>query len=291
MGIAALEEQVRALDEGRAFVEGTRLELTLVSGADARIFLGDLVTADIASLGPQQVRPSLLLTPTGRIRAAFDVLGLNERDFLLAQPTDQPETVADALAMYVLSSDVTIGSSRLRIFSVPRASEEPSWVIDPWRPSILGGGFDLVVDGGEEVFRDVRLQLAGEGLVPTDAEAVELRRIRRGEPGFPADLGTGSLPAEGGWERDRIDLTKGCFLGQEAVAKVRNLGHPALTVVALRAEVPVASGEAVLAAGEPVGRVTSTAPRDGGSALIARVRWDARHGALHTTSGEMLRPG
>jgi tRNA-modifying protein YgfZ len=289
MGIALVDRQVRALDEGRAFVEQTATRVTIVSGSEARGWLGDLVTADVATLPTHGSRPSLLLTPTGRIRAAFHLLGLGERDVALAQPDDQPEPVADVLAPYVLSTDVSIVASRLRILSVPGRTDPPAWAGDAWRPSVLGGGFDLLVGGTDEAVEDLRRRLEAEGLEPAGAEAAEKRRIQRGEPRFPTDVGPDGLPAEAGWE-DRIDSSKGCFLGQEAVARVRNLGHPTRVALALRAPGVVRAGEPVLAGGESVGTVTSAAGLEDGWALLARVRWDARDRPLATASGLHLAP-
>ena len=67
-----------------------------------------------------------------------------------------------------------------------------------------------------------------------DDRAYELWRIARGDPRMGVDFEAGSLPAESGLER-LIDMTKGCFLGQESVAKIRNLGHPP-TVLAPRSD-------------------------------------------------------
>ena len=73
MDTLPLEDQIAALDGGRAYLEHSDVTLTIVSGADARSWLHDLVTADVATLEPFQTRPSLLLSPTGRIRAEFRI--------------------------------------------------------------------------------------------------------------------------------------------------------------------------------------------------------------------------
>lgn len=281
-----MRSQVRALEGGRAFVEHADVTLTLVAGDDARRWLQDLVTTNVATLDRGQSRPSFLLTPTGRIRAAFHVLCLGERDLLLAQPIDQPATVADVLAPYVLSSDVTIDvSSRMRLFAVPGAISAPAWSGQGWRPSIHGPGVDLLVEGTEEDRAEARLRLEAEGLVPVGSEAVEARRIELGMPRFPVDLDEGSLPAEGELQGEEIDLTKGCFLGQEAVAKVRNLGHPTRVVLAARGDGPVRPRDEVRTGGRDVGVVTSA----NGSSAIIRVRWDARDAPLSTAAGTPLR--
>jgi folate-binding protein YgfZ len=282
-----LERQVDALDEGRAFVELDDVALTVVAGDNARAWLNDLVTTDVETLERFDTRPSLLLTPTGRIRASFHVLGLGERDFVLAQRGDQPAEVADLLAPYVLSSEVTIAPSRLRILAIPGCEDAPGWFPDAWRPSVLGGGLDLLVDASEaRTLDDVRDRLREEGLEPAGREAVEARRILRSEARFPTDVDADSLPAEAGLDAaPSTDRTKGCFLGQEAVAKVANLGHPTRVVVAVDADEPVEVGEPVLADGRRVGSVTSSI----GRAALVRVRWDARRAALTTATGTPIR--
>lgn len=287
MDAERLTRQVRALEEGRAFVEHADTALVLVSGADARGWLHDLVTTDVASLERGSSRPSLLLSPTGRIRAAFQVLCLGARDFVLAQPEDQPRGVADLLAPYVLSSDVSIEiSPRLRLFSLPGADAPPPWSGDGWRPCVHGPGVDLLIGGDEEEHADARRRLEGGGLVPAGPDAVEAWRIRRGVPRFPVDLDEDSLPAEAGLQGSVIDLTKGCFLGQEAVAKVRNLGHPTRMVLAATADGPVAATDDVVSGDRVVGSVTSA----NASSIIIRVRWEARDAPLATPGGSRLRP-
>ncbi|MGH2679945.1 MAG: hypothetical protein ACRDG8_05600, partial [Actinomycetota bacterium] len=78
-----------------------------VRGADARPWLQDLVTADVSGLADRRSRRSLVLSPTGRIRADFHVAAV-DGSFLLLQSPEQPETVDAILDRYVLSSDVEL---------------------------------------------------------------------------------------------------------------------------------------------------------------------------------------
>lgn len=282
-----MDEMLRAIEEGRVFVEHADLVLVRVSGADASTWLNDLVTANVQRLERGETRPSLLLTPTGRIRAAFHVLGLSEREVLLAQPADQPARVSDLLAPYVLSSDVTVETSTmLRLFSLPGAASAPSWAGEGWRPSVLGSGVGLLIGGSQEEHADARRRLQDQGLAPAGLDAVEAVRISLGRPRFPVDLDEDSLPAEAGLDAPPVtDRTKGCFLGQEAVAKVANLGHPTRVVLAGLAAGPVAVGDRVHTDGQEVGLVTSAA----GASVILRVRWDARDAGLVTATGVPIR--
>jgi folate-binding protein YgfZ len=127
-------------------------------------------------------------------------------------------------------------------------------------------------------------------LTQVGGEALEVWRIRRGVARFPIDLTEESVPAEAGLDA-LIDFGKGCFLGQESVAKIRNLGHPARVVRALRSEADVLAGAEVLAGGVVVGRITSAAPGSGGgTASLARVSWAAAEAPLTTTDGAPLAP-
>jgi tRNA-modifying protein YgfZ len=254
-----LEDQVDALDERRAFVDGARLRAVEVTGSDAGRWLNDLVTASVEDIPPGGTARSLLLTPTGRVRADFHIVR-TDGAFVLVQEPDQPAAIDDLLRPYVLSSDVAVQrAAGTHIVLVP---SDRGWAVT---------------------------RAAGDGAVEASPEAGEVWRIRRGVPRFPSDLDEESLPAEAGLEY-LIDFTKGCFLGQEAVAKVRNLGHPPRVVLALRAGVPVRSGEPVVADGRDVGAVSSVAPLRDGFALLARVRWDARTRPLTTASGAQLMP-
>ena len=105
------------------------------------------------------------------------------------------------------------------------------------------------------------------------------------------DFGTDALPAEAGLE-DAVDFTKGCFLGQESVAKVRNLGHPPRVLLRVRSHAPISPGARVLKGDVPVGEVTSVTQSVDVTDAIARVRWDAASDPLATTAGPLsLRHG
>ena len=282
----ATTETADALDRGEAFVELSDAHVTRVSGADARAWLHDLVTTEVDSLAPGQARPSLLLTPTGRIRAQFQVAAVAD-GFLLIEREPFETPVATALSPYVLSSIVEIASADVAVVSVPglepgdpRLEHLPGDLV---APSILGGGVDVVaVPDSIERLREL---LATGGLHGTDLGVAEARRIRRGDPRFGFELDAESLPAEAGLDVAPVtDRTKGCFLGQESIARVANLGHPTRVLVPVRYDGELADGDAVLAAGEPVGVLTSANDRS----AIARLSWSARDRALETASGAVL---
>ena len=281
--MTSLAGAVAALREGRAFADLSEWRKISVRGADAASWLNDLVTAELSGLVPWRSRPSLLLGPTGRIRAAFTVVATDD-GFLLIQDPRQAAALEELLAPYVLSSDVRIEdvTGRTSLVAMP-GRDVPAGPGGPaWAPSCLGPGVDLAGPDRHDLIR------GAAGAIEAGPEALEAWRIQDGVARFGVDLGTDSLPHEAEFGA-AIAYHKGCFMGQEAVAKVRNLGHPPFVVLAAAAPEAVAAGEPILAARDEVGTVTSAAPEaDGGSAVIVRVRWAAREGPLGTAGGSPL---
>jgi hypothetical protein len=254
-------EQVDALDERRASVDRSSDRMLQVHGADARRWLGDLVTADVATLRTGSSVRSLLLTPTGRIRADMWIARTDDETFLVLQANDQSESVIDLLRPYVLSSAVTLRD----------ATGTLSAAFLPARQEIV-------------------THLAGGAPAPVNDRAYELWRIAHGDPRMGVDFEAGSLPAESGLER-LIDMTKGCFLGQESVAKIRHLGHPPTVLRRVRAHGVIEPGAPIQASNRAVGRVTSAAPAvQGGTVALVRVAWSAADAALSTEDGKPLIP-
>lgn len=291
-----LDAQLAALDSGGAFVVRPSWRVVAVAGTDARRWLDDLVTAGIGRLEPGRARRSLVLTPTGRIRADVQVAPTDGTILLLQDPR-QPRAVEDILAPYVLSSAVSLEATELVVVCAPGGDAGRGVAAGPpaalsgivVRPSMLGGGFDVVCRP-EEV-EELRRSLA-HGRTEVGEAAVEAARVVRGVARFPVDVDETSLPAEADLVESAIDLSKGCFLGQESVARLRNRGHPPRIVRSLRADGRVAVGDVTIADGVDVGIVTSafSADVDGGvvSWALARVRWASRDGELTTASGVRL---
>jgi hypothetical protein len=259
-----LEQQLSAIEEGTACLDLEGWIVTEVRGSDALPWLQDLVTASIQELELGRTVRSLLLSPTGRIRADFHVLRRpsDQASVLLLQSPGQPAPLAELLSPYVLSSDVHVSvATGDGLFVTP--TRGPRWFVREAPTGIVAGG-----------------------------EAYEVWRIRHGIARFPVDLDTDSLPAEAALDEPPvIDRAKGCYLGQESVARVRNLGHPPRVLLSVRAETPLAPGTPVVSHSLPSGVVTSAERSDGGpGSAIVRIRWDARDAELATTDGTRLEP-
>ena len=278
------ESELAALEEERAFLDRSAWRKVRVTGGDAVTWLGDLLTADIAGLEPGRGCRSLLLTPTGRIRADLQVARRDDDLFLLQAP-EQREHIGLALSTYVLSADVSLEdrTNDLALFTVPGRAASLVGIHGATEPSSVGPGIDILVDAGKPAWRFVEACIAA-GLEEAGGDAYEVWRVRRGIARMGRDFDERSLPAEAGLEA-AIDSEKGCFLGQEAVARVRNLGHPPRLLRHLHGPGGIAAGEGVFAGPNAVGEVTSAAPAGEGSTIFARVRWDAPTEPL-TVSGD-----
>jgi folate-binding protein YgfZ len=262
-----------------------------VSGPDARNWLNDLVTNRVDDIGHQQSRRSLFLDRTGRIQADFHVLGMRDGSLLLVQDPHQPDTIVGLLDRYVLSSEVTLEARTLdfALVSTPNTGEAVV-ALEGWWPSVLGSGLDRLVPAED---RQRERAAHGDGWIEATEQDLEVWRIRQGRPRFGVDFGEEWLPSEAGAGfEDLIDTTKGCFLGQESVAKVRNLGHPPRLVLPFEAPDRVYPMAQITADGEPVGRVTSVAPLDAepGTACIGWIRWEARDAELAVDGSFSLSP-
>jgi tRNA-modifying protein YgfZ len=279
--------QLSALEEERAFLDRSPWRKVRVTGADAVAWLGDLLTADIAALEPGRGCRSLLLTPTGRIRTDIQV-ARREDDLVLLQAPDQPQHIGLALSTYILSSDVSLEdrTNDLALFTVPGRAASLVGIHGATEPSSVGPGIDVLVDAGKPAWRFVEACIAA-GLEEAGGDAYEVWRVRRGIARMGPDFDERSLPAEAGLEA-AIDSDKGCFLGQEAVARVRNLGHPPRLLRHLHGPGSIAVGEPVFAAPNAVGEVTSAAGDGDGSTVLVRVRWDAATLPLTVSDGRSL---
>jgi folate-binding protein YgfZ len=286
-----LDEQIAALDDGRAFVDLTMWRKLRVSGSDAASWLNDLLSADLAGLNAGSTRRSLLLSPTGRVRADVGVVARDD-GFVLVQDPVQDTPIEKALTPYVLSSAVVLEdvTAALGLLSFPGVTGPPDPAPGPRsRPSVLGGGIDLLPDAGEVAAARAASQEGG--LVEATAEALEAWRIRRGRSRAGIDLTEDALPHEAAADA-LIAQDKGCYLGQEAVARVRNLGHPPFVLLSVTAPTALAPGDQVQAGGAEVGLITSSESRAAaGSAAIVRVRWASRDADLAAPDGTPLTVG
>ena len=258
-----------------------------VSGSEALPWLDDLISADVHDLPPGRARPSLLLSPTGGVLASFTVV-MAEPGAVLIQDPAQPRPVDRLLTPYVLTSDVHLRDTTgdVLVIAFPDESDAPEVPrAIRFAPSVLGSGAGILVAAKDRA--DLATMIAGSLRRLTDEE-IEVERISAGIVRVGVDTSEGDLPQETGlmgW----VSFEKGCYLGQEAVARVSNGGHPRRLVLPVESQDVLTAGEDVLAGGETVGAITSAARHGGRTLAFARIGWDRRDADLMSPRGVALR--
>lgn len=209
-----------------------------VSGPEAAAFLERMVSNEVASLEPGEARPALLLTPKSRIVAPLRVVREEAESFLLITEAALAEIVASTL---------------LRARFAAKCEIE----LRPYRGYLQLGAGDGIPneDYGVEAFEswsEEEREASGPG------EELERLRIEAGTPAWGRELDETILPAEAGLDETHISFSKGCYPGQEPIARLHFRGHPNRRLVVL--EVDGASpGDEVFLREKAVGRVTSAA--------------------------------
>lgn len=268
-----------------------------VSGDDRVRWAQGMLSADVAALetqGPGAGCYALLLTAQGRIVADFHVL-LRAADLWLETERSAIRAAMTQLEKFIIADDVRLedGSVELARLAVegPRASSILEGLLgrelatDAWAEvqvadaRCLVAAYALAGGAGFQVFAPAQ-QLSGvrarllelghaAGLVEACGEALEILRIEAGVPWLGRDLDASVLPDEAGLER-AVSTVKGCYTGQEVVARMRSRGRLSHRLVGLGGlSEPLRVGSHVLVGGHRIGEVTSSAlsPSAGAIAL------------------------
>lgn len=306
--IGAFQEvglEYAALRRSAVLFDQPHTGVLLVRGSDRLAFLNNMVTQKVIDLAPGRTRRSFWLSRKGRIDADLTVIAREDHllillDHHLAAPT------AEALTNYLFSGDCTIedatGSFSCLSLHGPAApallavaAGDPALVtLEPGanadatiadapvvidRDDLTGDpGLTIIAtrDRAEAVY-DALLATSANGITPKPCGwfAINTARIEAGRPLFNIDFAPDSLPAESGIIHDRVDFRKGCYLGQEVVARMdaRKARKQGLAAMRLDPGPPAsdagttppplpAMGDRVLAAADPegnaVGAVTSS---------------------------------
>jgi folate-binding protein YgfZ len=228
--------------------------LVWVEGPDAERFLQGLLTQDVAGVPVGGACYALLLDAKGRIQLDARVARDGEDSFTLVARPESGAVLAETLERYHVSEDLDVlgpePSGLLTVAGVPAApSAGPAELIVP---GLVPGTWDLVVADPEEA-------RAALGLPEAPPAALEVLRIEAGVPLVGVDTGPATLVQEAGLEGAAVSFEKGCYLGQETVARVAYRGHVNRRLRGLVLGSPATPGAAVRAEGREVGRVTSAA--------------------------------
>ena len=232
-------------------------EFVRVVGPDAADYLQRMVSNDVEALAHGEACPALLLTAKARVIAPLVVLRRADDDFLLLTEPGLGEAARTQLTRM-----------RLRARCEIEPEEHESMLV-------FGDADGFATDwpnAGEALDAGLEATLSEEEL--------ELRRIENGVPRWEREIDDRILPAEAGLDETHVSFSKGCYPGQEPVARLHFRGHPnrGLRVVEL-AEVPEYDAP-LLHDGREVGRATSAAVREDGTVVaLAFVRTEVPNDA------------
>jgi tRNA-modifying protein YgfZ len=243
-----------------------------VAGPDAEDYLQRMLSNDVAVLTPGESCEALLLTPKARVIAPMRVLRRGADDFLLLTEPELGETLREQL---------------LRMRFAARAEIE---LEEHTSTLVFGGGVEGIPN---DDYGEVAVEVLDAELEPTlDDDALEAMRIEAGTPRFGKEIDERVLPAEAGLVERAVSLTKGCYPGQEPIARLHYRGHAnrGLRVLAVEGE-ELPGPDAELSLGEKVvGRVTSAARANGGIVALAYVRAEIPADAVLALGGSEARP-
>lgn len=306
-----LEVEYAAVRKASGLMDSPQRAVVTLTGGDRLDFLHRMLTNDVASMKPGRVRRAFLLTAKGRIIADMFVLHADDATHLDVDVFTVGALV-DELNNLLFGEDVQVDDRRENWHRLSLHGPKAQAIIDagsaasatPFEP----GEYREITVGKIGVFAyrqdecgETGLHLWGPtehvgplwqaltelgeglGMRPLGWMAYNTARIEAGSPLFMVDFDSNALPGETGLLDQAVNFTKGCYRGQEIVARLKDVGHPAQTLVGFIVEddkLPVAGTPVYAEAqGEPIGAVTSStiAPMRGGRAIgFAMVKWAYR---------------
>jgi tRNA-modifying protein YgfZ len=295
MATAELERDYDALTAGAGLVDLSERGKLALTGGGAAEFLNGLVSNDVETLEAGAGLYAAVLTPKGKMLGDLRVLHAGD-ELLLDTERIALQEVFNVLWRGRVGYDVEIHKRTLETgllsLAGPRAREVAGAQAlagaehanaagelagAPVRLAVTDVGIDVLCRAEDAAV--VGAALLERGAVAVDAAALEALRVERGRPRYGLDLDDSVIPQEAGLNDRAVSFTKGCYVGQETVARLFYRGKPNRHLRGLRLSGPAAPGDELTLDGKAVGRLGTVArsPRHGTIAL-ALVRREAQPG-------------
>jgi tRNA-modifying protein YgfZ len=288
----------RTLKEASGVVDRSERGKLALTGSEAKAFLHGQVTNDIEGLEPGRGCYAAFLTHKGKMLGDMRVLDLGD-ELLLDTERVALQGLFNMIRRYKLGMDVELHKRTLELGLLsligPQAETFGLEAEHDNRRVEIGGQPVVVVrtDVGVDLFMaaDAKSAVAAElGVPEVDEAAAEIVRVERGRPRYGVDLDEESvIPQEAGLNERAVSFTKGCYVGQETVARLHYRGKPNRHLRALRLSGPAETGAVMRLGEKEVGRLGSVvvSPVHGPIGL-ALVRRDAAVGDTVTVGdGEL----
>jgi folate-binding protein YgfZ len=282
----------RAVREGCGLIDRSERGKLAFTGAQAKELLQGQVTNDVEALTPGAGCYAALLSPKGKMLGDLRVLDTGE-ELWLDTERSALQAIFNVLHRANVGFDAELHKRTLQQGLVALVGPEARRVAGadaealpheehanaaieldgiPARAIVTDVGLDLVCDA--ERTAALTAALTARGAQPVPESAAEVLRVEHGRPRYGVDLDDTTIPQEAGLNARAVSFTKGCYVGQETVARLHYKGKPNRHLRGLRLSAPVASGTELTADGRVVGRVGSVAvsPEHGpiGLALVRR---------------------
>ncbi len=305
--LALLETEYATITQGCGLLDRSQRGKLALTGTDAKTFLQGQVSNDIEALRPGSGCYAAFLTPKGKMLGDLRILDAGEQ-LLLDTERVALQELFNMIRRFSIGYDVELHKRTLELGLLsllgPRSAAvcgaqhvlpdaehahlELTVALQDGGPQAAGvrarairtdTGVDLLCDGADvEALRSLLIEA---GAVAVGEPAVECLRIEHGRPRYGVDLDDSVIPQEAGLNERAVSFTKGCYVGQETVARLFYRGKPNRELRGLRAVTPLAPGTQLIYDGRAAGRVTSssTSPRFGPIAL-AFIRREAPPGSI-----------
>lgn len=290
-------------DGGAGLIDLSSRGRILVSGSEAVMFLNGLITNDLKTLAMNSWMPAAFANVQGRLLAVVRIIH-REDGFLIDTEAATHQTVLKLLDRFTLAGDFRVAdlTSETTTLSVQgrKAAEVIAAAIGEQASNIerqeavcaqqnngqtttvirathtAEDGFDLFVDANDA--QQVRDSLIAGGAKPINEETAETLRIEAGIPSYGVDMDETTIVTEANLE-DAVSFTKGCYLGQEIIVRIKHRGHVAkkMTGIALEKESELENSAQIFSAEDKeIGRLTSStfSPRLGRTIALGYVKYD-----------------
>lgn len=220
----------------------------------------------------------LWLDQKGKVLADSTVLRVGENEFVIVSEHGDAALIQQRLEHYLVADDVTLANETDAAEGLVIFGEKSGALLSQILGSVPADGLfvraadvfavrgrwwgdeNFLIFGTAAAVNSFRDRLAEAGALPGDSAALEFARVDAGIPAVPVDAGPGDLPNEAGLDEGAISYTKGCYLGQEVMARLKNLGQVRRRLQVVSGEgAPPTSRSALYQADKKVGELRSVA--------------------------------
>ena len=314
--------EYRILRESCGLLERSERGKLALTGAGAVEFLGGQVTNELANLGSGEGRYAAFLTHKGKMLGDLRILAVGEAasessQLLLDTERSALQALFDMIRRFKVGYDVQlhkrtleqgllslIGPSSRDVLAqatglepaeLPQSEHSHTEAqIAKQRVRLIATEWGLDVLCEADNCPEVTTALLAKGAVPVSEQAVEILRVAQGRPRYGVDMDKDTIPQEAGLNERAVSFTKGCYVGQETVARLYYKGKPNRNLRGLRLSEPIGAGAELHLGERPVGRLSSAVSHPVlGPIGLALVRREAPPGSTvavgtHGASAEVL---